>query len=520
MDGPAVNLRWANTTTPAQFSGGSGLQDTPKFKRTRTGCRTCRLRRKKCGEQRPVCEGCRRNHLLCSWPGKLASRAERDPEPEAEPHASCTIARPPRDQATPQVLPTTSLPTFSTFVHQRSETGSRDEIGKAKALLQHYICSTASRLTTAKGNVYLSLVIPFAEQHWDIMHAILAISASHLSYTDPAYVYPAKSHYAVALRAAKNHITTVSHGEREEAIRLLVLLVLLCHFESVDGDMRGAIQVHLAACRHLLKLVYDSFHRHDEEIVAFIAEQYLYFSTVACNIGLDEKGICSTTMASEDPYQDGIYLLLKRSSVSGFLFGTSVDLFRLIPSVVHLGRCDRSDPAKARHDDPALREAFRGLEISVLAWSPDSLENGSAAAPSTEVSPMDYKGGLILQRALLILLRVALHGPGRPHGHILVEVNELIGNFMACLRSIPLNSLTWTNLLWAVLTAGSCLQKAEDRKFLRDSMMALGHKMHTLSSVLHVLSWVWEASDSDPTCYGPYGIAKVCMRRNVQISMG
>ncbi|RGP63739.1 c6 finger domain [Fusarium sporotrichioides] len=388
----------------------------PKFKRTKTGCRTCRLRRKKCGEQRPTCEGCRRNHLLCSWPGKPASRAKGQPKPDAP---CTTVARPPRARIAPQVLPTASPLSFSNLVHQWSRIQPRDEPDKAKALLQHYICSTASCLTTGKGNIYLSLVIPFAEQHSDILHAVLAISASHLSYTDPAYVYPAKSHYAVALRAAKNHVTTVGHGQRGEAIRLLVLLVLLCHFESVDGDMGGAIRAHLAACRHLLELVYDSLHLADEEIVAFIAEQYLYFSTVSYNIGLDEKGICLTAMATEDPYQDSIYLLLKSSNVFGFLFGTYVDLFRLIPSVVHLGTCDQSDPAAARHDDLALREAFRSLEISVLAWSPDSLESGSAAVPSTE----DYKGGLILQRALLILLRVALHGPGRLQGHFLVELD-------------------------------------------------------------------------------------------------
>lgn len=36
--------------------------------RVRTGCLTCRGRKKKCDERKPVCTGCSRNHLTCRWP--------------------------------------------------------------------------------------------------------------------------------------------------------------------------------------------------------------------------------------------------------------------------------------------------------------------------------------------------------------------------------------------------------------------------------------------------------------------
>lgn len=60
--------------------------------RTRTGCLTCRLRRKKCTEQKPTCDGCHRNSLICSWPASLVnanmiqlpSRSQRTGVPEAQ----------------------------------------------------------------------------------------------------------------------------------------------------------------------------------------------------------------------------------------------------------------------------------------------------------------------------------------------------------------------------------------------------------------------------------------------------
>ena len=36
--------------------------------RRRTGCLVCRLRRKKCDEDKPICRGCARNSLVCRWP--------------------------------------------------------------------------------------------------------------------------------------------------------------------------------------------------------------------------------------------------------------------------------------------------------------------------------------------------------------------------------------------------------------------------------------------------------------------
>ena len=42
--------------------------------RVRTGCWTCRRRKKKCDEARPKCGGCTRNRLSCSWPRNVPNR--------------------------------------------------------------------------------------------------------------------------------------------------------------------------------------------------------------------------------------------------------------------------------------------------------------------------------------------------------------------------------------------------------------------------------------------------------------
>ncbi|KAK2608580.1 hypothetical protein QQS21_002927 [Conoideocrella luteorostrata] len=49
--------------------------------RSRTGCFTCRRRKKKCNEEKPVCSGCKRNKLKCTWPADLPQSNNRDKAP-------------------------------------------------------------------------------------------------------------------------------------------------------------------------------------------------------------------------------------------------------------------------------------------------------------------------------------------------------------------------------------------------------------------------------------------------------
>ncbi|TQV93614.1 C6 transcription factor [Cordyceps javanica] len=49
--------------------------------RSRTGCFTCRRRKKKCNEEKPLCSGCRRNHLECTWPTETNNTLQTRPKP-------------------------------------------------------------------------------------------------------------------------------------------------------------------------------------------------------------------------------------------------------------------------------------------------------------------------------------------------------------------------------------------------------------------------------------------------------
>ncbi|KAL7954549.1 hypothetical protein V8C34DRAFT_294015 [Trichoderma compactum] len=48
--------------------------------RVRTGCFTCRSRKKKRDETKPACAGCKRNQLVCNWPARGGETSNRQVE--------------------------------------------------------------------------------------------------------------------------------------------------------------------------------------------------------------------------------------------------------------------------------------------------------------------------------------------------------------------------------------------------------------------------------------------------------
>lgn len=105
-----------------------------KITRVRTGCLTCRARKKKCEEQRPICRGCERNGFKCEWPrvspspcrspsaltadnaGEVTGKAPHILSPQSESHdpRQAGQASPTEPQEDPHPFSTPSPPSSET----------------------------------------------------------------------------------------------------------------------------------------------------------------------------------------------------------------------------------------------------------------------------------------------------------------------------------------------------------------------------------------------------------------------
>jgi Fungal specific transcription factor domain/Fungal Zn(2)-Cys(6) binuclear cluster domain len=252
------------------------MRHRQRFVRTRTGCLACRRRRKKCDEAKPICIGCLRNQLECTWPidklphheasqpnresrrrgrqSEASSPGGRDYGPVQSPGISAVAGirneggidsdtdvflsvtgTSPEDTASlqglsPQTLewnPETELylgATRAPLVHSSS-----------RLLLRHYLESTSALLAAKpmRTNPFVTLIMPLAHCDDLLMHAILALSGTHYICKYPNATDIRQStwkHYAVVIKTLRK-VQRLSVVSPEESLHLLATLMVLCHVE-------------------------------------------------------------------------------------------------------------------------------------------------------------------------------------------------------------------------------------------------------------------------------------------------
>lgn len=193
-------------------------------RRTKTGCLTCRSRKKKCDETKPQCSACRRNGLGCSWlQDKQTAALQLQPRSE----------------------------TFAHPNHNNRLLGSKacSLTNVSLLLLQHYTFETAVILPAGKPSInpFISFVLPPAEADDVIMHSVLAVSGAHLSFRlqDATDVEMAtRKHYLLAIRGVQEVIGAGQVIDKSDVLRLLLAISFLSQYEVSfinDGDFEQTI---------------------------------------------------------------------------------------------------------------------------------------------------------------------------------------------------------------------------------------------------------------------------------------
>lgn len=224
------------------------------FPRTRTGCLTCRQRKKKCDEEKPRCRACKRNKLDCSWPPHIRRRFNLDDFQEISNDGNSqalVVVEKSSTETSVESAPTSHTggvsPEFTnnteldevvwswglnTFL---SPMRAGMSLPVSQTLLSHYLESTAPKLSPSPDVPFVSWVMPIAYNDDLLMHSILALSGAHLSYQSQENIAIQQAtcrHYCFAVRTLRR----ISEDEsllREPLVLLRVMLtvMILCHYE-------------------------------------------------------------------------------------------------------------------------------------------------------------------------------------------------------------------------------------------------------------------------------------------------
>ncbi|OAA59605.1 c6 zinc finger domain containing protein [Niveomyces insectorum RCEF 264] len=132
--------------------------------RSKTGCITCRKRKKKCDEAKPRCMNCEKNAVVC----------EGYPEKQ--------IWKSGKEKAEEELLKNQSLPVITM---QPIFIGL--ETAEDRIFWRHYN-DHLSAVFTIEGehkNAFQDMLVPLATRHQGAMHSILSLASKHLDYQTP-----------------------------------------------------------------------------------------------------------------------------------------------------------------------------------------------------------------------------------------------------------------------------------------------------------------------------------------------
>ncbi|KAJ6153667.1 hypothetical protein N7470_006626 [Penicillium chermesinum] len=523
-------------------------RERTRIVRVRTGCLTCRRRKKKCDEVHPICGGCVRNDLGCQWPttipGRRNSGSPKDIPTDAERRRSSPggsleelgIVSIPGSASSRRLSSVSSIGAPSAeggdlvdldgatildaeALHRKASVansiGNIEEVvaspsmvghvvprtlsmlpgydAESYQLLSHYLSTTADCMAngTTPINPFLVQVVPLAFTSDLLLQLVITQSAAHRAFRrrDESDSL-AQSHYTKSIRLFRKGVTDFLDGKEPNPLMLLVGALLMCFTETAKGDMTGTVFDHLSAANSLLvKLLEKSDAAVPRDLKAFVVEYYVYTASVSM-ISIDAR-LSGQIFLNFDLEQRARGLLT--TNYVGNLCGCWLELLLLIPCIFDLGRqwmTGDSDNHAPTADDFAL---FASIQAQILRWSP-------------------------LRFTMLIYLYSSLGGyqfaaDGIYKGLIQSAVSEAMNYLEQLLPSARINS----GMCWPIAVVGSCLEDPERQETLRlrTRKMATHFGLGNMDRTLQLLEAMWRLPFPEA---GPWNISRTMQQHQIWIS--
>ncbi|KAH7142624.1 fungal-specific transcription factor domain-containing protein [Dactylonectria estremocensis] len=418
-----------------------------QFKRSKNGCLNCRHRKKKCGEEKPRCLSCRRNNLDCTW-----------------------------------------------SVGQHETTAGTSPLLGAT----HYVTTTATMLPMPlKENAFLREIIPIASVDDLVMNSVLAVSGAHMNFRNksPRSIQDATlGHYSTLIRQLLVEVSELKTFRVNKLARLLLVLVMLCHFEAIAGSSEGAMFRHLYASREIIVEIQS---RQPTEPLGPDAtthfglglELYAYLIIANC---LTPYGLLQERMFSLDSFIISLNSLAIYSTF-GTMFAGLHDLFALIPQISLLFS-HRLMEQESGSPGPtyACVELHGKLQRCLLDWKLCHKDPGSPSSSDSREDSLSQVSK-ILKLGIEIYLIAAMEGSSILNPKIVCQFQSHIDAIHDI--GLDLDCSQWSaTLLWPIVITGSCtIQKQQQERISK-----------TLRETIELLKRLWD--NPEPLVYGPYGL--------------
>lgn len=428
------------------------------------------------------------------------SAAQQVPPEQAETRASLSIPKASRSQS-----PTRDLPRL----------GTACTLTQASVmLLQHYFEYTAGLLCTSPPAIcpFITVVLPLAYTDELLMHTVLALSGTHLEckqsrwhagsvgVVNPGMQHATALHYQKTISGLRRELVNLETANGQKQARLLLILIIACHYEGISGNESGMMLQHLRASRELVGrlLIQPQRSNIDRESLGFGLELFAYLSIVNSLASYRNIGKLA------QPYDTFLTSLDGLSSYSTFgsMFGGCHSLYELIPHISQLG-VEYLAGEKILGDDwvpsAKLQLCYETIERRIANWTLPSSADSLARNETTDIAT----AAEAIRHSLYIYLMASFCGSSRPDPIVQSQINARTDIVLALATSVN-DMRIRSMLLWPCIIAGSCMTIEEQQKRLMYALIHSGFDMKHLFSMCETLELLWR--ENDIIAYGPYGL--------------
>ncbi|KAJ5122117.1 hypothetical protein N7448_003248 [Penicillium atrosanguineum] len=451
--------------------------------RSRQGCFSCRRRKKKCDEVKPICTACLRNSLGCTWPEfsfspheasvevgstRQKTRARSQYGPKSDTWALALTNAPSK-------LLTLTIPAAPSNFALPGVVSSGSGTWR---LLDHYLKDTANRLACLQDsqNPFLHTILPAALNDELLMNAILALSGVHLMQRVPQLDLNvqslASSSYTRALKQLRVALSDLTRNGSsvDGAWRALIIVLIFYLLEATRGSDPKAMQGHLDGAHHLMAYVMRfPLTSTPLSIVSFTTDLYVY------NAGLASF---TTNCSPISTSQSETWANTSASTVNpvGVMCGCAHDLFIFVPRVSSLLWDITSETSSEAGHRESLIDDYHALRTQIVAWKPSSDQEDLVLCAE------------LYRQSLLLLLdsRFARKSTSS-------IADQAFRNLEFFISRLPPQSPIATTATWPFFAFGIHAQNPQQKEVVRSYLKSLitTFGMGVMSTALNQLEEIW-----------------------------
>ncbi|OAX85150.1 hypothetical protein ACJ72_00485 [Emergomyces africanus] len=425
--------------------------------RSKTGCITCRRRKKKCDETKPSCFNCQKNAVVCEgYPIKEIWKSGKQKMEEVGRRNSLT--------AIPRGLPIL-IDGIETDIDRK--------------FLDHFVFDFSRVLTLINddSNPFKEILLPMATQHRGLMHSLMCLAGSHLSTMDPEPRFKERKHYHFDRAITDLRVIIASRADTTDEPDfpvddpMIASTLALCLKTICEGETQGEYRSHMDATRYFLR----AHPPKNERFKQFIIEFFQYHDISNSLTTLDRRPICLTGDLRLPDFVP--------HAQAGALLGIFDGLFRYISEITVLRDRIRQRIKKGIEpsvDYQTLSEAV-SIDSSIRAWEP-------MYPPD---NPNWFAAQLYRQSTWVYLYRTMR--PSRPSE----KISQVVDDGLLFLDQLPINAGANAIMLMPLFLLGCSAFEAKQRERIKrgfDSLQAYSN-LRNIGPAFRVVEKVWEVMD-------------------------